>query len=76
MHFVSTKTILSKTNGINMYRGCTHGCIYCDSRSTYYQMKHNFEDVEVKSNALLLLENGFNNGFFDICNKIDRRKGV
>ena len=57
MHFVSIKTILSKTNGINMYRGCTHGCIYCDSRSNCYQIKYKFEDVEVKSNALLLLEN-------------------
>ena len=51
MHFVEAKTILSKDNGINLYRGCTHGCIYCDSRSNCYQMKHDFEDIEVKSNA-------------------------
>ena len=57
MHFVEAKTILSKDNGINLYRGCTHGCIYCDSRSNCYQMKHDFEDIEVKSNALALLEN-------------------
>lgn len=56
MHFVEAKTILGKGNGINIYRGCTHGCIYCDSRSKCYQMKHDFEDVEIKSNALLLLE--------------------
>lgn len=41
---------------MNLYRGCTHGCIYCDSRSTCYQMNHTFEDIEVKRNALVLLE--------------------
>ena len=41
---------------MNVYRGCTHGCIYCDSRSTCYQMKHEFEDIEVKENAPELLE--------------------
>lgn len=56
MHFVKAKEILSKDNGINLYRGCTHGCIYCDSRSRCYQINHIFEDVEVKENALLLLE--------------------
>ena len=33
MHFVNAKSILSSLNGMNIYRGCTHGCIYCDSRS-------------------------------------------
>lgn len=56
MHFVNAKGILSAKNGMNIYRGCTHGCIYCDSRSTSYQMKHDFEDVEVKQNAPELLE--------------------
>lgn len=56
MHFNKARTILSNTNGMNIYRGCTHGCIYCDSRSSCYQMNHNFEDVEVKINALELLE--------------------
>lgn len=56
MHFVNAKGILSAHNGINIYRGCTHGCIYCDSRSTCYQMKHDFEDIEVKQNAPELLE--------------------
>lgn len=56
MHFVKAKGILSKDNGINLYRGCLHGCIYCDSRSVCYQMKHTFEDIEVKENALELLE--------------------
>ncbi len=41
---------------MNIYRGCTHGCIYCDSRSDCYQMDHEFEDVEVKINAPELLE--------------------
>lgn len=41
---------------MNLYRGCTHGCIYCDSRSRCYQMEHDFEDVAVKQNAPALLE--------------------
>lgn len=56
MHFVKAKGILSAANGMNLYRGCTHGCIYCDSRSKCYHMEHAFEDVEVKENAILLLE--------------------
>lgn len=56
MYFVNAKGILSSKNGMNIYRGCTHGCIYCDSRSTCYQMKHDFEDIEVKQNAPELLE--------------------
>ena len=56
MHFVDAKGILSSTNGMNLYRGCTHGCIYCDSRSKCYQINHDFEDVEVKQNAPQLLE--------------------
>lgn len=57
MHFVESKNILSAKNGMNLYRGCTHGCIYCDSRSKCYQMNHQFEDIEVKSNVIELLEN-------------------
>lgn len=57
MHFVNAKGLLSAGNGMNLYRGCTHGCIYCDSRSTCYQMDHDFEDIEVKQNAPELLEN-------------------
>lgn len=56
MHFVTAKGILSSNNGMNLYRGCSHGCIYCDSRSKCYQMKHDFEDIEVKENAVSLLE--------------------
>ena len=56
MHFVQAKGILSTKNGMNLYRGCTHGCIYCDSRSECYQIKHTFEDIEIKENAIELLE--------------------
>lgn len=58
MHFVKAKGILSNDNGMNLYRGCSHGCIYCDSRSKCYGMNHAFEDIEVKENALELLEKG------------------
>ena len=57
MHYVKAKSILSCKNGMNLYRGCQHGCIYCDSRSECYQMDHAFEDIAVKENALALLEN-------------------
>lgn len=55
MHFVKAKGILSAKNGMNLYRGCSHGCIYCDSRSKCYHMEHDFEDIEVKENAIDLL---------------------
>ena len=57
MHFVKTKGLLNARNGMNIYRGCQHGCIYCDARSRCYRMEHIFEDIEVKENALELLEN-------------------
>ncbi len=56
MHFVNAKSILSAKNGMNIYRGCTHGCVYCDSRSACYGFTHAFEDIEVKQNAPELLE--------------------
>lgn len=56
MHYVGAKSILSANNGMNLYRGCQHGCIYCDSRSTVYGMEHEFENIAVKENALQLLE--------------------
>lgn len=61
MHKVDAKGILSPSNGINIYRGCQHNCIYCDSRSLCYGMKHDFEDIEVKQNAPLLLEKALKN---------------
>lgn len=56
MHFKAARGILSAQNGMNLFRGCTHGCIYCDSRSLCYGMDHAFEDVEVKINAPELLK--------------------
>jgi len=56
MHFKPAKGILSPKNGMNLCRGCIHGCIYCDSRSRCYNMDHDFEDVEIKINAPRLLE--------------------
>ncbi len=56
MHYVQSKGILSAKNGVNLYRGCSHGCIYCDSRSSCYHMNHQFEDIEVKENAIELLD--------------------
>ncbi|ABN06793.1 Radical SAM domain protein [Methanocorpusculum labreanum Z] len=55
MHYVKSKGILSANNGMNLYRGCSHGCIYCDSRSRCYHIDHAFEDIEVKENAIELL---------------------
>jgi len=55
-HYGDYKTIISPNNGMNLYRGCTHGCIYCDSRSLCYQINHDFEDIEVKRDAPRILE--------------------
>ncbi len=55
MHYQKVSGILNN-NGMNLYRGCTHGCIYCDSRSKCYRINHEFEDVLVKENAIELLE--------------------
>lgn len=57
MHYVTAKGILSAKNGMNLYRGCSHSCIYCDSRSKCYHIEHDFEDIEIKENAIELLEN-------------------
>ena len=58
MKFIKAKSILTSNGGtgINPYRGCTHGCIYCDSRSTCYHTPLPFEDIEVKENAVELLD--------------------
>ena len=70
MHFVDAKGILTGSGGhygMNIYRGCSHGCIYCDSRSRCYQFTHPFEDIEVKQNAPELLEKAL---------RSKRRKGM
>ena len=65
MEFIKTKTILSKVKygntwygvdyNMNLYRGCPHGCIYCDSRSNCYHID-NFDVPRGKENAILILE--------------------
>ncbi|HOS30188.1 MAG TPA: radical SAM protein [Treponemataceae bacterium] len=65
MQYVKTKTILSSYTdndrwfgynyNMNLYRGCSHGCIYCDSRSDCYHVD-NFDTVRAKENALSILE--------------------
>lgn len=65
MEFIKAKTILTKVKygeawygidfNMNLYRGCPHGCIYCDSRSNCYQID-NFDVVRGKENALNILE--------------------
>ena len=56
MHEITVKGILSAKNGMNLYRGCQHGCIYCDARSKCYQMDHDFADIAVKQNGIALLD--------------------
>ncbi len=56
MRFVKAKTILSLNNTMNIYRGCIHNCIYCESRSICYQLNYKFEDIEVKENVIELWE--------------------
>lgn len=63
MKTVPAKTILQKNKtsdwfgndyNMNLYRGCCHGCIYCDSRSECYHVE-NFDTVHAKDNALVIL---------------------
>ncbi|MBE6868140.1 MAG: radical SAM protein [Ruminococcus albus] len=63
MEYIKAKTILQKCNdsswfgndyNMNLYRGCCHGCIYCDSRSDCYQIE-DFDKVRAKDNALMIL---------------------
>jgi len=63
MESIPVKSILTRNKdtswfgsdyNMNLYRGCSHGCIYCDSRSTCYHVE-DFDRVRVKENALLIL---------------------
>jgi DNA repair photolyase len=64
MEYIQTKTILSRVKedsffglsyNMNLYRGCQHGCIYCDSRSACYQMD-DLSKIYAKQNAIELLD--------------------
>lgn len=65
MQVVPAKTILSSYSegeswfgfhyNMNLYRGCCHGCIYCDSRSDCYRVE-DFDTVRAKANAIELLQ--------------------
>lgn len=65
MEFIKAKTILSKVKygndwygidyNMNLYKGCSHRCIYCDSRSNCYHID-SFDIVRGKENALFILE--------------------
>lgn len=65
MEYIPAKTIVTKTKdsgwfgidyNMNIYKGCCHGCIYCDSRSECYQIE-DFDRVRAKENALLVIRN-------------------
>jgi DNA repair photolyase len=76
MDFIPAKTIISgyaennswfgANYNMNIYKGCSHGCIYCDSRSDCYRVD-NFDQVRAKENALVIVERDL---------KSKRRKGV
>jgi DNA repair photolyase len=65
IEFIPAKTIISHTAhpetwfgnnyNMNIYRGCCHGCIYCDSRSDCYQIE-SFDEIIAKENALAIIE--------------------
>jgi len=66
VHTISAKNIIYKTDSpdqwfgvdynMNIYRGCSHGCIYCDSRSDCFK-NSDFDTVKVKKNALEIIRN-------------------
>lgn len=56
MHYKEVKAILSPQNGLNIYRGCSYDCMYCDARSACHRMDHEFGDIEVKAHAVDMLE--------------------
>ena len=66
MEYISAKTIVTKTKApskwfgidynMNIYKGCCHGCIYCDSRSDCYGVDR-FDQVRAKENALEIIRN-------------------
>ena len=68
MEFVNAVKIVQSVGGhgwfgatynMNIYRGCNQGCIYCDSRSSCYQIK-DFDTVRAKKDAPLLIDKELN----------------
>lgn len=57
MHYKEVKAILSPQNGLNIYRGCSYDCMFCDARSACHRLDHAFDDIEVKDHAVDMLEN-------------------
>ena len=64
METIPAKNMLTRTKNnfwfgtdynMNIYRGCSHGCIYCDSRSDCYGIE-DFDRVRAKEKALIILE--------------------
>lgn len=64
MNTIPAKTIITKKPdsfwfgtdyNMNIYKGCNHGCIYCDSRSDCYQIE-NFDIVRAKENAISIIQ--------------------
>jgi DNA repair photolyase len=75
MEYIPAKTIVTRTKdhkwfgvdyNMNIYRGCSHGCIYCDSRSLCYGIE-NFEQIRAKQDALRIIRD-------DLLKK--RKRGV
>ena len=76
MEFINAKTILQKAShgeewfgidyNMNLYKGCSHKCIYCDSRSNCYQVD-DFDRVRAKKNEIEILNQEL---------KSKRKKGV
>lgn len=76
MNFIPAKTIISSYTdknswfgsnyNMNIYKGCNHGCIYCDSRSDCYHVD-NFDEVRAKENSLEIIEKEL---------KSKRKKGI
>lgn len=76
MEYISAKNIVSSYTennpwfgmnyNMNIYKGCPHGCIYCDSRSDCYGITH-FDTVRAKENSTEIIRRDL---------KSKRKKGV